>query len=115
MQTDNKQILLQANHAVSRGDNEGFLAHCTDDVIWEFVGDRTLTGKDAVRAYMQQVYVEPPQFNVEHTIAEGDMVTAMGNISIKNGSGKLIKYAYCDVWRFSSGKMAALKAFVIEV
>jgi ketosteroid isomerase-like protein len=115
MHTNNKQTLIDANQAVTRGDNEGFLAHCTEDVIWEFVGDRTITGKDAVRAYMHQVYIEPPLFDVEHIIAEGDLVTAMGTISMKNSSGQLIKYAYCDVWRFSSGKMAALKAFVIEI
>ena len=34
----NKAILEQANAAVSQGDYEGFLAHCTDDVEWTFVG-----------------------------------------------------------------------------
>ena len=32
----------------------------------------------------------------------------------KNKEGKLIDYSYCDVWKFTDGKMAKLKAFVIE-
>ena len=115
MQPDNKQTLITANHAVTQGDNEAFLAFCTDDVVWEFVGDTTLNGKEAVRAYMKETYIEPPQFDVENMVAEGNVVTAIGNISMKNSSGKMVHYAYCDVWRFRDGKMAALRAFVIEV
>ncbi len=109
----NKEVLQKANEAVTAGDNEGFLTFCTDDTKWIFVGDKTLNGKQAVREYMQTAYIEPPQFNVEHLIAEGDFVTAVGKISMKNDNGKLIDYSYCDVWRFKNGKMAELHAFVI--
>lgn len=110
----NKDILEKANAAVTAGDNEGFLEYCTDDVTWTFVGDKTLNGKQAVREYMAEAYKEPPQFLVESLIAEGDYVTAVGTISIKNEAGLLTDYSYCDVWVFRYGKMAELKAFVIE-
>lgn len=112
--SDNKTILITANKAVTAGDNEGFLSYCTDDLVWEFVGEQILSGKEAVRAYMKQNYVEPPQFVVEELIAEGEFVTAIGKISLKNAEGQLIHYKYCDVWKFRNGKMAVLKAFVIE-
>lgn len=115
MSLDNKEILLKANAAVTEGDNEGFLALCNDDVKWEFVGDQILTGKEAVREYMKAEYVEPPKFEVENLIAEGDFVTAIGKISLKDESGKVTDYSYCDVWRFRDNKMAELKAFVIEI
>lgn len=111
----NKEILQKANEAVVAGDNEGFLKFCTDDTKWIFVGDKTLNGKQEVREYMRTAYIEPPQFNVEHLIAEGDFVTAIGKISMKNGNGKLVNYSYCDVWRFKDGKMAELHAFVIAI
>lgn len=111
---DNKEILKKANAAVSAGDNEGLLAFCTEDTVWTFVGDQTLTGKDAVRQYMAKAYIEPPKFKVANMIAEADFVTATGTISMKNDEGKMTDYDYCDVWRFSDGKMATLQAFVIE-
>jgi ketosteroid isomerase-like protein len=52
---------------------------------------------------------------VEDVIAEADFVTVTGKISLKNEQGKIVDYAYCDVWKFRHGKMAELKAFVIEV
>jgi ketosteroid isomerase-like protein len=115
MVNDNKQILEEANAAVTRGDYEKFLSFCTDDTIWTFIGERTLYGKQAVREYMQQVYLAPPEFMVEQLIAEDDFVTAIGKISLRNQDGGWSEYAYCDVWRLRENKLHELKAFVIEV
>ncbi|GAA4294906.1 nuclear transport factor 2 family protein [Nibribacter koreensis] len=114
MADDNKTILEKANAAIMNGDNEGFLSFCTDDTVWTFVGDQTLRGKEAVRRYMASAYLEPPKFMVENLIAEGDFVTALGKIRLKDTNGQMADYAYCDVWRFRDGKMAELKAFVIK-
>jgi ketosteroid isomerase-like protein len=115
MSLDNKAILLKANAAITDGNHEAFLAFCTDDTEWEFVGDQTLHGKQAVRAYLKKVYVEPPKFMVGNLIAEGDYLTAIGKISLKDENGQLTNYDYCDVWQFREGKMAKLKAFVTPV
>lgn len=115
MSLNNKEILEKANAAVTAGDNEGFLYFCTDDTKWTFIGDKTLEGKQAVREYMAAEYLEPPKFEVENLIAEGDFVIAIGKISLKDKGGKTVNYSYSDVWRFRDGKMAELKAFVIAI
>ncbi|KRD58743.1 ketosteroid isomerase [Flavobacterium sp. Root935] len=109
---DNKSILKTANIAITNGDYEVFLSHCTDDTIWNFIGDKTLHGKESVRKYIEDTYLEPPKFEVENLIAEDDFVTAIGKISLKE-NGQYKSYLYCDIWRFRDGKMAELKAFVI--
>lgn len=114
MTGNNKTTLEKANTAISKGDHEGFLAFCTDDTQWTFVGDKTLRGKEAVRQWMAEAYQEPPKFMVTNLIAEGNFVTALGTIKMKDEDGKYANYAYCDVWRFQDGKMAELKAFVIK-
>jgi uncharacterized protein (TIGR02246 family) len=114
MSEKNKAILEEANAHVARGDYEGFLAFCDDDTEWTFVGDRTLKGKEAVRQYMAATYTEPPKFTVVNSIAEGDFLTALGEITIKDADGKATHYSYCDVWRFHDGKIVELKAFAIE-
>lgn len=114
MSNTNKAVLARANEAIARGDHEGFLAFCTEDTRWTFVGDRTLDGKDAVRRYMAEVYREPPVFNVHRMIAEDNFVTALGEITLKGDDGKASHHSYCDVWRFEDGRMAELQAFVVE-
>jgi ketosteroid isomerase-like protein len=111
---NNKEILKKANAAIINGDYEGFLSFCSENTIWTFIGDQTLQGKEAVRQYMAKTYVEPPKFKVDNLIGDGDFVTAVGKISLKDSNGKMTNYLYCDVWRFSEGKMAELKAFVIK-
>ncbi|MDO1446644.1 nuclear transport factor 2 family protein [Rhodocytophaga aerolata] len=111
---NNKVILEKANAAITNGNNEGFLAFCTEDTKWTFVGDKVLDGKEAVRQWMRTAYVEPPTFMVENLIAEGDFVTALGRISMKDENGEMADYTYCDVWQFREGKMAGLQAFVIK-
>lgn len=115
MSLNNKAILEKANAAITEGDNEGFLSFCTDDTEWTFVGDQVLRGKEAVMQYMATAYIEPPKFVVENLIAEGEFVTALGKISMKDEEGKIVDYSYCDVWRFRDGKMAELRAFVIKL
>jgi uncharacterized protein len=114
MMENNKAILGKANAAITDGDNEGFLSFCTEDTKWTFVGDRTLQGKEAVRKWMAKTYAEPPKFMVENLIAEGDFVTALGKIKMKDEDGKMAEFSYCDVWRFREGKMVELNAFVIK-
>jgi len=104
---------MTANAAISKGDFEGFLALCTEDTVWTFEGERTLTGKAAVRQWMADAYEEPPKFKVQRLIAEDDCVAAIGEITLKDEGGKAIRNAYCDVWRFREGKMAELHAFVV--
>lgn len=111
---NNTAILNTANEFVSNGDYESFLNYCTPGTKWVFVGERVLNGKEEVRAYMKEFYHEPPLFNVEKSIEEGDYVTVTGEIRLKNKVGKYEHFDYCDIWRFENGKLAELKAFVIE-
>ncbi|MGQ2985146.1 nuclear transport factor 2 family protein [Flavobacterium sp.] len=113
MQPDNKSTLLLANATITQNDHEGFLKHCTEDTTWIFVGDITLRGKEAVRQWMAENYIEPPVFEVEKIIEGEDHVIAMGTITIKDKHGKATTSSYCDVWRFEEGKMAELRAYVV--
>jgi uncharacterized protein len=114
MSEAHKQTLENANAAIRQRDFEGFLKFCTEDTTWTFEGERTLTGKDAVRQWMQTAYVEAPDFKVHRMIADGEFVAALGEIMVKDDQGQPIRHSYCDVWRFRDGLMAELRAFVIK-
>ena len=110
----NATILHKANEFVKKGNYESFLVYCTKDTKWVFVGERILEGRDKVREYMKEFYLEPPVFTVEKTIEDGNYVTVTGEITLKAANGTYNHYDYCDIWRFENGKIAELKAFVIE-
>jgi uncharacterized protein len=110
----NKAVLLSANAAIDRGDTEGFLSFCTDDIEWTAVGEMTLKGKHAVREWMTKAYVKPPKYTVENLIAEADDLVALGGILVEDSQGQATPHAYADVWRLRDGKLATLRAFVIR-
>ena len=113
MSEANKSVLRQANEAVRAGDNEGFLAFCSSDIVWSTVGGETLHGIEAVRKQITRDYVEPPDFTVDQMISDGDYVAALGNITTRDTNGVPVANAYCDVWRIVDGKLAELRAFVV--
>ncbi len=113
MSNTHKEILTKANEAIAQRDFDGFLVHCTDDTVWNFVGERTLRGKDAVRRWMAETYKEPPRFSVREMIAEGEYLAVLGEITLQDENARERTSSYCDVWRFENGRLAELNAFVI--
>ena len=110
---NNKELLLNANEQISKGNYDGFLDYCTEDTRWEFIGEQTLNGKEEVSAYIKATYLEPPKVAVDQIIAEGDFLVAQGKIEILDTDGTWKTYEYCDVWQVFDGKLASLKAYVV--
>jgi uncharacterized protein len=114
MSVNQKAIVAKVNAAFAEGSTEGFLACCAEDVAWTMVGDTTVQGKDAIRQWMASMGpMEPPQLTVHNVIAEGDFVTAYGDMTMQDKDGKLVPYAYCDIYRFRGDTIVELRAFVI--
>lgn len=109
----NKEVVQKINDAFARGDVEGFLSYCSDDLVWNMVGHPQAKGKAAIRQFMKSGPAEPPKFSIDTVVAEGDIVTVVGEMSMKE-DGADVPYSYCDVWRFSGDKVVELKAFVIK-
>jgi ketosteroid isomerase-like protein len=113
MAADRKDVIERVNAAFTRNDIEGVLSFCTDDFNWTMVGGEAVQGKDAIRRWMASGPPEPPNFTVDTVVAEGDFVTVVGDMTMKE-NGAVVPYAYCDVWRFRGDKVAELRAFVIK-
>ena len=109
-----KEIVEKIDAAFAENNVEGFLSFCADDVEWTMVGDRTVKGKEAIRSWMASMGSEPPNFSPAGIIAEGDFVSAYGNMVLKDKSGEAVQYSYCDIYRFRGDKIIELKSFVIK-
>lgn len=114
MTSKNKQVVDQVNDAFRQSNVEAFLSCCTDDVSWTMVGEKSVKGKDAIRQWMASMPAEPPQFTVSNVIAEGDLVTAFGDMTMKDKDGTATPYSYCDIYRFRGDKIAELTSYVIK-
>ena len=114
MSTKNKQIVEKINDSFAKGNTEGFLENCADNVVWRMIGDKTFTGKNAIREFMASMEgAEPPKFTVDNTIAEGDSVVSYGDMTMTEKE-KTTPYSYCDVYRFSGDKIVDLSSYVVK-
>ena len=109
-----KAIIDEVNAAFAANNVEGFLAHCTNDIVWTMVGDRTVSGVEAIRGWMSSMNGEAPTFTVDHVSGDGDTVTAYGDMTMKGKNGAAEPYAYCDVYRFRGDKIAELRSYVVS-
>ena len=114
MSQENKQIIEKVNAAFANNDVDGFLALCTDDLVWRMVGEKDFKGKAAVREFMGSGPSEAPQFTVENIIAEGDTVAAFGDMTMKGKDGTPEAYSYCDVYKIRGDKVAELISYVVR-
>jgi len=114
MAETNKQIVEKINKAFADNNPEEFLANCADSAVWNMVGEKTSSGKSAIREWLAEMKdMDPPKFTVDQLIAEGDSVACCGDMTMKDQDGKLGRYSYCDVYRFSGGKITELRSFVV--
>ena len=115
MSQENKKIVEEINKSFSEGDTDGFLSHCAEDITWTMYGDRTVQGKSAIKEWMRSMEgMEPPHFTVDYLLADGDAVMASGDMAMKDKEGKTAPYAYCDIYRFSGGKIIEMRTFAVN-
>ena len=115
MSETNKKIVEKANALLAESKTEEFLLLCADDVEWSLLAESpsTMKGREAIRAFMASSQgSEPPNFNVDKVIAEGEFVVANGDMTMKTKEGETVPYAYCDMYTFSGGKIAELRTFI---
>ena len=97
------------NIAFAKGESDAVLEELTDNVIWEYVGDRRLEGKEAVADALQKEERTPKAEMVIFTImTHGNVGGANGTITLKNGK----TYSFSHVYKFSS---AAKNAKIKEI
>jgi uncharacterized protein len=114
MSAKSKEIVVKVDAAFAENNVEGFLSFCTDDVEWTMVGDRTVKGKEDIRRWLTSMGSDPPSLSPSGVIAEGDFVSAYGNMTLKDKSGEAVQYSYCDIYRFRGDKIVELRSFVIK-
>jgi uncharacterized protein len=116
MSEKNKNIVNEVNEAFANNRVEDFLKHCSNDVVWRMIGEKTTNGIDEIREWMSQMEgTEPPKFTIDEIIAEGESVVCRGDMTMKDKEGVEGKYAYCDFYRFKNGKIAQLDSYVIQL
>jgi uncharacterized protein len=107
-----KRIVEQYIDGFRRGDHAQILSCLTDDVVWALHGYKTLHGKDAFDAEIENEGFEgSPTLTLERLIEEGDTVVAAGAGSTAEKGGRRRDFVFCDVFSFRGEAVSRLDTY----
>ncbi len=88
-----------------------------ENIIWNIVGDKILSGKSAVVKFCDQTaeYFDTvtTEFNFANTIAENDRFVINGTAKFTSKEGETMNLSSCDVYRFADGKLQDIASYCI--
>jgi ketosteroid isomerase-like protein len=112
----NKVVVETYIDGFRRGDHATILSCLADDVVWVLHGYRTLSGKEAFDAEIEnEAAVGRPVLNLERLVEEGDTVVAIGSGEMTLRDAGPVAFVFSEVFTFADGRIARLETFHINV
>ena len=108
------KFIKELNVAFATNDVEFITEHMTEDIIWDMVGDKLLSGKPAVASALKEMaFNKVDTLTLNHIISHSSKGSSQGEIGM-NGS----TYSFCDIYEFTNeGKIMLRKmiSYVIKL
>jgi uncharacterized protein len=111
-----KAVVEEYIDGFRRTDHAAILGCLTDDVVWVLHGYRTLHGRDAFDAEIENdAAVGSPTLNLDRLIEEGDTVVAVGNGEMTLKEAGPVRFVFTEVFTFTGERISRLETFHINV
>ena len=110
MNTENPKNLVEFYmKSFQEHDHEKILSCLTEDVEWIIHGHRSLKGKEAFDAEIENENFEgKPEITLNRMIEENNCVVAEGTVVAKPKGNPSFLLAFCDIFEFREGKICKL-------
>ncbi len=94
-----KKLIIDFNRAFGEGDISTLAESLSEQVTWELIGKKTITGKEKVVEIMEEMKgVEVDEVIIHSIITHGKEAAANGVMVMKDGK----HYAFADIYEFTS-------------
>jgi uncharacterized protein len=114
--TMRKEIVEKYFEGFRRSDHELILSCLTDDVLWEIHGHRTLTGKEAFDAEIENEGFEgSPALTVDRLVEEGDTIVAVGTGTVAKSDGGALEFVFSDVFTFNRDAIGRIETYQVNL
>jgi ketosteroid isomerase-like protein len=111
-----KAIVNKYIDGFRRSDHAQILSCLSDDILWQLHGYKTLRGKSAFDAEIENDAFEgSPTITLDQIIEEGFTVVATGSGSVAKRSGERMKFVFSEVFTFAGDSISRLDTYHIWV
>lgn len=105
-----EEFIRDFNEAFSKNDLDFILNSMTDDIQWNFIGEKTVQGKEAVKEFMEPMSkVETLGLELLNIITDVRTAAAHGKMKIKEPSGEIKSFGFADFYVFDGQKSPKIK------
>lgn len=116
---EKEEFIRDFNEAFSKNDMEFILNNMTDDIVWNFIGEKTVKGKEVVKEFLKPMSrVETVELELLEIITHGRTAAANGRMKIKEPSGEIKSFGFADFYVFSglkSPKVKTMTSYVVAI
>jgi ketosteroid isomerase-like protein len=99
-----------------RSDHARILDCLTDDVVWDLLGYRHLSGKDEFdREIENEDFTGSPTLVLDRLVEEGDTVVAIGTGEATRKGGAVHRFCYCDVFTFEGDRIRRVESYLVPL
>jgi uncharacterized protein len=107
-----KAIVEKYIEGFRRSDHGQILSCLADDIVWVLHGYKTLHGKKAFDAEVENAAFEgSPTISIERLIEEDDSVVATGAGSVAKKGGEKMKFVFSETFTFTGDLVSRLETY----
>ena len=116
---EKEEFIRDFNEAFSKNDQDFILNNMSEDIVWNFIGEKTIQGKEAVKEFMQPMStVETLELELLEIITHGYSAAANGRMKIKEPSGEIKHFGFADFYVLNgmkSPKVKRMTSYVVAI
>lgn len=111
-----KDVVERYIEGFRRTDYALILSCVTDDVVWVLHGWKTVHGKEAFGAEIEnEAFEGRPTLTVDRLVEEADSVVAAGTGSAALRAGGRLEFVFCDVFDFRGDRISRLETYQVNL
>ncbi len=114
-----EDFLRKVNQAFVEGDRQFLLESISEDICWDIVGEKMLSGKNEFSDALEQMRELPPiQIDIHKVVIQDATAVVSGIVVGRNHVGQKKNFGFCDVYELmdSEGlKISKMTSYVIDI
>ena len=117
--SEKEDFLRKVNQAFVDGDRQFLLEAIADDICWDIVGEKTVSGKSEFSDALELMQEMPPiQIDIHKVVIEENSGVVTGIVVGRNHMGQKKNFGFCDIYELQQSdrmRIEKMTSYVIDI
>ena len=117
--SEKEQFLRRVNKAFVDSDREFLLQSISDNICWDIVGEKLVSGKTEFSEALEQMQEMPPiNIDIQKVVIQDESAVVSGIVVGRNHLGQKKNFSFCDIYELKNDegwKIDKMTSYVIDI